>query len=143
MDKHKQPGIKIRSIYQSECIFQRLPAKKNGPLNNNLQFKYGYKLIDEDRGVAELTLISDGNLKESSESIYHSEITYIGIFELEKGLENMSLEVFLKNNAPAFLIPYLRESLSAMCLKSGLPEVYLPPLNILAMLEQGDKETNN
>lgn len=48
----------------------------------------------------------------------------------------MSLEDFLANNAPALLIPYIRESLPGLSAKAGLPAVYLPPINIMVLMSQ-------
>ncbi len=90
--------------------------------------------------MAELTLSAMGIGKDIQVAVYESEITYIGVFSCLEGSENMSLEDFLANNAPALLMPYIRESLSGLSVKAGLPPVNLPPINIVAMLEKNPAE---
>ncbi|MCB5260067.1 MAG: protein-export chaperone SecB [Candidatus Cloacimonetes bacterium] len=135
MNKQEQPGIIVKSIHQRKCSFERRQGNR-GPLANNFAFKYGYRILDDGCGIAELTLSVKGINKESKEDIFDSEITYIGMFSYIEGSENMSMEDFLANNAPALLMPYIRESLSSLSAKAGLPVVYLPPINIVALLNQ-------
>lgn len=133
MDKQHQPGIMVKAIYQHKCSFERRPGHR-GALTSNFAFKYGFRILEDGCGLAELTLSANGISKDSTEAVYDSEITYIGIFSGIEGSENMSLEDFLANNAPALLMPYIRESLSTLSAKAGLPVVYLPPINIVALM---------
>jgi preprotein translocase subunit SecB len=135
MNKQKQPGILVKSIYQQKCSFERKEGYR-GPTTSNFAFKYGHRMLDDGCGLAELTLLAKGISKDSKVAVYDSEITYIGVFSCLEGAENMSLEDFLANNAPALLLPYIRESLSGLSAKAGLPVVYVPPINIVALMKQ-------
>jgi len=140
MDTHKQPGIKVKTVQQVKCTFERKLGQK-GSLNNNFSFRYGYRLLENGCGLAELTLSARGEYKDKDPvaQAYLAEITFIGVFEAMAGSENMNLEEFLANNAAALLLPYIRESLSALSIKSGLPAVYLPPINIIALMENSGR----
>jgi preprotein translocase subunit SecB len=92
--------------------------------------------LDDGNGMAERTLSAKGISNDSKIDVYDSEISYIGIFGSLEGSENMSLEEFLANNAAALLMPYIRESISSFSAKAGLPVVYLPPINIVALMKQ-------
>lgn len=135
MDKQQQPGIIVKAIYQHKCSFERMQGYK-GPISSKFAFNYGFRILDDGCGLAELTLLAKGISKDSKLAVYDSEITYIGIFGSIEGSENMSLEDFLANNAPALLMPYIRESLSGLSAKAGLPAVYLPPINIVPLMSQ-------
>ncbi|HPF08800.1 MAG: protein-export chaperone SecB [Candidatus Cloacimonetes bacterium] len=135
MDKQQQPGIIVKAIYQHKCSFERKQGYK-GPITSNFAFRYGYKILDDGCGMAELTLSAKGISKDTQVAVYESEITFIGVFSCLEGAKNMSVEDFLANNAPALLMPYIRESLSGLSAKAGLPAVYLPPINIMALMSQ-------
>jgi preprotein translocase subunit SecB len=135
MDKQHQPGIIIKAIYQQKCSFERKQGYR-GPITSNFAFKYGFRRLEDGCGLAELTLSAKGSSKDTDVAVYESEICYIGIFSCLEGAENMSLEDFLANNAPALLMPYIRESLSGLSAKAGLPVVYVPPINIFALMSK-------
>jgi|GEM_PF-364227 preprotein translocase subunit SecB len=135
MNKKEQPGIIVKSIHQHKCRFERKQGGR-GAFTSNFTFRYGFRILDDGNGMAELTLSAKGISNDSKIDVYDSEITYIGIFGSLEGSENMSLEEFLANNAAALLMPYIRESISSFSAKAGLPVVYLPPINIVALMKQ-------
>ncbi|MCB5271063.1 MAG: protein-export chaperone SecB [Candidatus Cloacimonetes bacterium] len=133
MDKNMQPGIMIRAIHQVRCAFDKQQGKAS-KIKNYFAFDYAFELVSENKGQAELTLKAKGTNADDSTEVYNCEIVYIGVFEVVKGSANMPLGEFLGTNAPAHLLPYIRESLSSLSQKAGLPAILLPPINILALL---------
>jgi|SRR5271157_798304 len=53
---------------------------------------------------------------------------------------SMNLEEFAKVNAPTFLLPYVRENISTVTMKAGLPPIILPPLNMLKFINETSVE---
>lgn len=133
MNKNMQPGIMIEAIHQVRCEFTRLQGNAS-KIKNTFTFKYGSNLVSEGKGIAELTLMANGTNADDDKKVYNCEIVYIGAFEVSKDSVNMPLQEFLETNAPAHLFPYIRESLSSLSQKAGLPAILLPPINILALL---------
>lgn len=57
-----------------------------------------------------------------------SSITMLGMFEIV-GTPILSPEDFGRVNGAAIIYPFIREHLASMSLKSGLPPIFLAPLN--------------
>ena len=56
-------------------------------------------------------------------------IAMLGSFEVIGEANPQSGEKFLMFNAPAIVFPYIREHLSGLSIKAGLPTILLPPFN--------------
>ncbi len=141
MDLNQQPGIKIISIYQIKCSFMRFP-RSSGSISNEFKFSYRYDCQSELAGLGELTLVSSGKDINDGGKVYESQIVYAGSYTVDPDSQNMDLQEFLRFNAPATLIPYVRESLSSLSAKAGLPAIVLPPINVLALTNPiEDKQT--
>lgn len=137
MDKEKQPGISFDSIVLAKEKFWRNPSLPK-ELNINLDFKVK-RSIDDKKGIIELdTFLS----LQDSEKVEHVklELKYIGLFSIIESEKNMELEHFLEHNAPAFLVPYIREHISSITSKAGILPVILPPINILAIIKDKEKK---
>ena len=137
MDKEKQPGISFDSIILAKEKFWRNPSLPK-ELNINLDFNVK-RSIDDKKGIIELdTFLS----LQDSEKVQHVklELKYIGLFSIIESEKNMEFKHFLEHNAPALLIPYIREQISSITSKAGLLPIIIPPLNILAMLKDKEKK---
>ncbi len=64
-----------------------------------------------------------------------STITMLGIFEIV-GTPALSPEDFGRVNGAAIIYPFIREHLASMSLKSGLPPIFLAPLNFTQGLKK-------
>lgn len=136
MDKDKQPGIRFNGIILVEEKFWRdyiIPedAKLDLKLesgNNKLDNSYNVEL------KAILRLIKDDKETLTLES------KFVGFFTVIKGSENMDIDEYIKNNAPALMFPYVREHISAITIKAGIKPILVPPLNMRALLK---KQQNN
>ena len=54
----------------------------------------------------------------------------------------MSLNEFIKVNAPALMMPYIRETISNITIRSGLKPVIIPPINIISMAKEKTAAVN-
>ena len=58
----------------------------------------------------------------------------VGIFsQTEPG--SMSLEEFSKYHAATIILPYIRENISTVTTKAGLPPLILPTMNMVKLLD--------
>lgn len=132
MDKNKQPGISFDGIILAEDNFQREPEVpdesninfgievSNTNINSliNVDVKANLKLVYQDKDV--LTMQS----------------RFIGFFSTVEGEENMDIDEFIRYNAVALMIPYIREHISSITLKSGIKPILLPPINVYSLYDK-------
>ncbi len=136
MDLNKQPGIELQSVNLIKCIYERV-SQEISPMQILSQFHYDYDLkLKEDKGDCTLTLNVKGISTTNEAELFNSEIIYQGSFSVNKNTPNVQLEEFFKYYAAEFLVPYIRETLSSISLKSGLGTILLPPINIITMLKK-------
>ncbi|MDD2229974.1 MAG: protein-export chaperone SecB [Candidatus Neomarinimicrobiota bacterium] len=139
MDKSKQPGIRTNAIMLIESKFVRFPQAIKS-IETVCSFDYKYSCLPDNIGQGELTLISSGKCSESNLVVFEAEIKYIGVFQMDSDEPNMQIEEFMKVNASAHIFPYLREFLSSLSVRAGLPTIILPPMNIVALTEGNKKD---
>ena len=75
----------------------------------------------------------------TNEELVKSKVIMKGIFELTNEKPTYFND-FICINAPAIIYPYLREHLSSLTNKSGLPPVNLPPFNFVHFGKEYMKE---
>jgi preprotein translocase subunit SecB len=129
MDTSKQPGINFDGIFLKELKFDRTPN-----INDiNIDIKFNAKSMlseDQKRLIYELGCsVVDKN------NAFNLICTLVGIFSSIQGSENMDLIQFANTNAPALMIPYIRELVASTTTRAGLAPVVFPPINIIAILE--------
>jgi len=139
MDKERQPGIRTIAIMLVDSRFTRYPEVGQS-VQTDLRFEYTYSCFNEGKGQGELSLRTTGKNSENDTIAYEAEIKYVGIFQVEQNAENMMIDEFMKSYAPAHIFPYLREFLSSLSTRAGLPTIILPPLNIIALTRSNDLE---
>lgn len=138
MDENKQPGINTVAIMLIANSFVRYPEIPKS-IQTILNFTYNYSCTPDGQGQGELTLQTSGKNSENDAMIYKAEIKYVGIFQADKDNPNMQIAEFMKSHASAHIFPYLREFLSSLSFRAGLPTIILPPLNILALTKENDE----
>ncbi|MDY0150788.1 MAG: protein-export chaperone SecB [Candidatus Cloacimonas sp.] len=141
MDTKRQPGIKPIAIVLKECSFVRYPEVITN-LHTDCKISYNKSLIDATRAQGILTVDATGVCDVGAKKVYEAKIVYIGIFK-EDGDANLPLEEFMTIHAPAHIYPYAREYLSSLSMRSGMPMIVLPPLNIAALLNMDIEGTVN
>lgn len=132
MDKTKQPGINFDAIILVEEKFWR---NHDVPDNPDLLFNVEMNLNIQEESC-NTQLITTLIMKNEEKEVLKLESTFVGLFSINKENENMDMERYLKNNSPALMFPYIREHISAITQKSGVGPVLLPPINILALINQ-------
>ena len=130
MEDSGQSGYKIINIILTESSFKRLNDAQIGIENTNV--------ADITTGFSEKDKIIFCNVKVIYKSIFKeqiqvdAEITMIGVFE-KIGESELSNENFAKINAPSIIFPYIREHLSSLSNKAGIPPIILAPVNFVAL----------
>jgi preprotein translocase subunit SecB len=132
MDTSKQPGIKIEAIILVESLFKRLPSIPE-QTENAVGFEVkNYITPDKKKLTTEFIAVLN-----SEGAPVFGRFTLIGIFTVDEN-ENMGLEEFSKSNAPAIILPYVREEIHSRLMKAGLPGmIMIPPINLVAIQKNG------
>lgn len=130
MDKKKQPGINFDNIFLKEMKFKRKP--KNIGSDINLDFASNISVSDnEEKLYYELICkVSD------DKKVFSLECSMMGVFSAVEGKENMSIKHFAEHNAPALMLPYIRELVTTTTIRAGLRPISFPPINIIALLKE-------
>ncbi len=130
MDKAKQPGIYFNGIILVGEEFWR-----NYEVPDDSSVEFVVKLGNESSGTNHsVELHSNLKLVKDGKETLRLTSKFIGFFSIIKGEENMDIKEYVRCNAPALMFPYVREHISSITGKSGINPVYLPPLNIKALL---------
>ncbi len=132
MDKSKQPGIKFNGIILVEEEFWRDYII---PENSAVNFDVGVggSKVGENYNVE---LDSTLKLVKEDKEVLRLKSKFVGFFSAVKGEENMDIDEYVKNNAPALMFPYIREHISVITAKSGINPIFLPPINLVALLKE-------
>lgn len=96
--------------------------------------KYNWDKKDDKKCVSEL--ITSLVLKSDEKEVLKLESTFVGTFSIINDSENMSIEEYTKGYSPALMLPYIREHISSITQKAGVKPVLLPPINILALINE-------
>jgi preprotein translocase subunit SecB len=71
---------------------------------------------------------------EEKHPVKHCSLVVVGYFSM-KGSDNLKkLEDFSEVQGPALMFPFMRETLSNLTMRAGLPPLLLPPTNIWRMV---------
>ncbi len=77
-----------------------------------------------------LTFLSKNKISLNKE--IEAKIKMVGKF-VKSGESKLDSQIFAQQNAPAIMFPYLREHLSNLSLRAGIPPIILPPINFVAL----------
>lgn len=133
MDTNTQPRINPEAIILIESNYIRYPCELED-IESLVNLDYEHNMINENKGNGFLTINAEGKCANSQVKIYELRVRYLGIFTSEGNDENLPLSEFMKIHAPAHMFPYIREYVTSLTLKSGLPPIVLPPANMAALL---------
>ena len=126
MDKEKQPGIRFHGIQLMDLHFSikgEVPSDRQsiGPA-----FSLAARFSEDEKRL-ELSLTTDlfGALDAAQRPPIEFQFTFVALFETEAS-GNLSLKDFAKHNAPALMIPYVRELVTNISSRTSLPTRHAP-----------------
>lgn len=137
MDESKQPGINFNTIFLKEIQFKREPTINSNQLDIGFESNVSIS-EDKQKLVYELGCnVSDKN------NVFTLHCSMIGVFTVSSGSKNMELEKFAENNAPAIMMPYIRELVTTTTIRAGLNPITFPPINIISIFRDKKKQVPN
>lgn len=136
--------IKIKDIIVTEIDFSRKPQLPT-QINMTQNLKVDVTFDDKTKTA---NLVLSLIIEDKPETNIHFSCTFVGIFDYSNFSEyeenpNMTLEKFMQINAAAMVFPYIRELVSNIFQKSGLPAFYLNTVNFAAEYKKRVAQKNN
>lgn len=134
--KHSDPGILFKDIMLMSLNFER-----ENHLSHHLDLKSDINStasFSTDKKTLALTLTVKIVDKEENVSI---DLKMTGIF-IQESEGSISLEDYSKLNAIASMIPYVREVVSNITSRAGMPAIILPPMNVRKMVQQAENSSS-
>lgn len=130
-----QGAYKIGNILLVDLKFSRkevidFEKEVSNRIDLNTEFSEG-----DDKGRIIVSVILSLKAIQNEEEVFSVHLKMTGVF-MKEGTPTLSEEIFKKVNAPAIIYPFIREQVSSICLKAGLGNVILPPVNFV---EAGNK----
>lgn len=136
MDETKQPGISFDNIALVKEDFWR---DYDVPANSRVNFKVGISTSqDGDNYFTQLTF--NVSLTAEEKEVCKINTVWVGFFSVVDGHENMDINYYMKENSAALMFPFIREHIAAITQKAGIKPIYLPPINIRALLKKSEKQ---
>lgn len=132
MNKDRQPGIVTESIILLESNFIRYPVFSM-EIEPRVSLSYSSDQAHDNKWNGVLTANVSALTVPEGEKIFEARIRYLGVFKVDPSNENLKIDEFIRYHAPAHIFPYLREFLTSLSTRSGLPQVILPPVNMAAL----------
>lgn len=86
----------------------------------------------DDRVKVELRVILESNAEAGQ--LYDVDVTYWGDFQLGDLPDGLTPDRFARQNAIAIMFPYVREAISSLTGRGSAGPVFLPPINIVALV---------
>jgi len=136
MKPDEQPGIRFAGVDLVSLDFAvKGPLPEKIPAGPSFVFE---AQLSEDSKILDVFLTTDlfGNVEDEEKPPVHLSFILHGRF-LATEKPSMSLEEFAKHQAPAHLVPYVRELIASLTTRSVLPTFNLGPVNVVALIETG------
>ena len=126
-----QPGIRILAQYIRDLSFEspHAPESLRGGAPQP-QIDLGVELNARGRedGLFEVELKLNARAERETETIFHIELLYAGLFQIV-GVPQADLEPVLMIECPRFLFPFARRLIADLSAEGGFPPFMLEPID--------------
>jgi len=133
-----QSGFELQHIVLTNSSFHRIDNVSFDPnVENNLNINTGVN-VDGDTVSVLLQVSIDQQFEGQSQ--VKIDVAMIGEFKLVgKTPLAENLEIFGRVNGAAIIFPYIREHISSLSIKAGIPPIVLPIVNFQSSFSQQKK----
>jgi preprotein translocase subunit SecB len=128
-------GYSLESVHTMQARYEPYRGDA-GELPNErpIEFAWDWRLT----GSREFQVVLAARLGARSRAADEIEASVAGTFEIIGDVQSVDLEAFVGLNAPALLMPYLRQALTNLTAMGPHGAYYLPPVNVKVLSEQFD-----
>jgi preprotein translocase subunit SecB len=142
MDINKNANVIVNAVLLERLEFYRKPEISKSLLSENengtdmvlnlvLDSKIS-RLLNADKTKLIIKFLMQVEDKEKTIKIL---CVMVGVFSQEKE-GSVTLEEYAKIHAPSLLFPYIRENVSNVTMKAGMPPIVLPPMNLVKLINE-------
>ena len=133
----QQPFFNIEKVYLKDLSLEiphapQIFTEKESP---KVDINLHHELRSLDNTFYEVVLTSTITAKFQEKTAFLVEVAQAGIFQIY-GLPQREFETLLNVTCPGILLPYARESVSAILTRAGFPPVLLPHVNFEAIYQK-------
>lgn len=126
--------IEYKKITLTELVFElnkkfKLPARG---ISVDIDLSVKTDIIKSKMLVCSLTAELFKNAKKDKSAPFYLRATIEGHFESD---ESTALKNFASVNAPAHLLPFMRELIANTTMRASVPPLFIPPLNIKSIVD--------
>lgn len=115
-------SIQIKKLYLE--VFNKSSNDKED-FDVDIQFKVGSKLPKDNEDIIIVNFVCNVQKLEG----FQIEVDLFGIFEVEGEFPRDKIEHWAHHNAPLILLPYVRENVASLCVRSDL-DFHLPLIEV-------------
>ena len=128
---------KIESILRLDDLsFEKISFERIGPKNDNEEdHKISVRIGENSEEKVFRVVLSIKTFKKEE---YNTEISLRGIFSFNQEIDNDEKRDFIRSNAIAIMMPYMRSELTLLTSQPGVNPIVLPPFNVQALLKKRD-----
>jgi preprotein translocase subunit SecB len=138
-DKTQQPFFGLEKIYLKDLSYEAPGAPAvfldNQPPEIGVQISLARRPIEAEQGFYEVILTVQVNAKRGDKTMFLVEAHQAGVFRVQ-GMTGEALERTLEVSCAYMLLPFARETVSALIGKGGFPQLLINPINFDVLYEQ-------
>ena len=131
-------GYNLENLYCNELYLKIVETSDELP-DEELGVGVGWDWHITKEGMFEV--VFSLQLRPSKARLEEARLTLTGVFRIEGEFQTVDLKRFVSLNAPAILVPYLRETMSALTARGFYGPLHLPPVNVQTLMKDMDPET--
>jgi preprotein translocase subunit SecB len=135
MDHSKEPGIFTDTIMLVDAVFNRQPVYPSN-VHTEIELSYHGSCLSEEhaQGTMKAYIKGTNNIDGTDTIVFTANLTFVGVFRKDTNSPNMGLSMFINNHAPAHMFPYVREFITSLSYRAGIPPIIIPPVNMASLL---------
>jgi preprotein translocase subunit SecB len=129
------PGIRILAQFIRDLSFENPRAPESmraGAAQPQIELGVEMNGKGRDDGLYEVDLKLSATAQRESEAVFHIELVYGGLFQIQ-GVPEADLEPVLLIECPRFLFPFARRIIADMSSEGGFPPLMLDPIDFASI----------
>ena len=132
------PQIRVMGQYVKDLSFENPGAPDSmraGNAQPDINVGVDVKARPLDDETFEVVLVLNAHAKRGEETMFITELTYAGLFQL-RGLDQTARDPFLLIECPRLIFPFARRVLSDATRDGGFPPLMLEPIDFAGLYRQ-------
>jgi preprotein translocase subunit SecB len=132
------PGIRILAQFIRDLSFENPRAPESlraGAAQPQIELGVEMAARGRDDGLYEVDLKLSATAQRDGESVFHVELLYGGLFQIQ-GVADTDLEPVLLIECPRFMFPFARRIISDLTSEGGFPPFMLDPIDFAGVYAQ-------